>query len=77
MPALISILAAATGGAGHEPSKVAFYVCGGLLVAWALTVSGIGMSNADFPSTAMAKRGTMVLSVVLVLAAAVTAVITA
>ena len=35
-----------------EKSKVPFYIAGGLLVAWALTVSlGIGMRRPDFPST--------------------------
>src|SRR5438105_596681 len=61
-----------------EKSKVPFYIAGGLLVAWALIVSlGLGLRRVDFPATLQAERATIAVTVVLVLAAVSTAVITA
>jgi len=38
-----------------EKSKVPFYVAGGVLVLWALTVSaGLGLRRAAFPSASAA-----------------------
>jgi plastocyanin len=60
-----------------EKSKVPFYVCGGLLVLWALVVSlGLGLRNPRFPGNAQGQRTVIAITVVLVLAAASTAVIT-
>jgi plastocyanin len=62
---------------GAEKSKVPFYVAGGLLVAWALFVSlGLGTRLLDFPSSLSQERGVLATTVVLVLAALSTAVIT-
>jgi plastocyanin len=62
---------------GAEKSKVPFYIAGGLLVAWALTVSLlIGMRRPDFPSDKTQERGIIAVTAVLVLAALSTAVIT-
>lgn len=72
----LSILA--TSAASEDaPSKTAFYICGGLLVAWAVLLSAFGMSRATFPPSGAAARGVMALSAVLVAAAMATAVITA
>ena len=60
-----------------EPSKTPFYIFGGLLVLWAVALSGIGMSQATFPTTATAKRGVIALTALLVIGAMATAVITA
>jgi hypothetical protein len=60
-----------------EPSKTPFYILGGLLVLWAVALSGIGMSQATFPATATAKRGVIALTALLVIGAMATAVITA
>jgi hypothetical protein len=61
-----------------EHSKTAFYICGCLLALWAVVVSAIGISRHDeFPSSDGAVRGVMGISVVLVVAAMATAVITA
>ena len=60
-----------------EPSKTPFYILGGLLVLWAVALSGIGMSQATFPATVAAKRGVIALTALLVLGAMATAVITA
>jgi plastocyanin len=60
-----------------EKSKTAFYIAGGLLVAWALTVSlGLGLRRPDFPGSLTGQRIVGTISVVLVLAAVSTAVLT-
>jgi plastocyanin len=60
-----------------EKSKVPFYIAGGLLVVWALTLSlGIGMRKPDFPGNAASQRAVVAVSAVLVLAAVATAVLT-
>jgi hypothetical protein len=74
MHALIALVLAVEEEA--EPSKTAFYICGGLLTVWAVVLSGIGMASASFPATAMAKRGVIALTTLLMLGAMATAVIT-
>lgn len=74
MHALIALILAAEEHA--EPSKTAFYICGGLLTLWAVVLSGIGMSSASFPATVAAKRGVIALTSVLMVGAMATAVIT-
>ena len=60
-----------------EPSKTLFYICGGLLVAWAVVVSALGIrAHETFPPTKSAARGVMTISIVLVLLAMASAVIT-
>jgi plastocyanin len=60
-----------------EKSKVPFYIAGGLLVAWALTVSLlIGMRRPDFPNSVGGQRAVVAITAVLVLGAVSTAVIT-
>jgi len=60
-----------------EKSKVPFYVAGGLLVAWALIVSlGLGLRRPNFPGSLPGERGVIAVTIVLVLAAVSTAVIT-
>jgi hypothetical protein len=76
MHALTALVLAAEAG-GEEKSKTAFYVLGGLLVVWALVLSGIGMASAEFPATVGAKRGVIGLTALLMLGAMATAVITA
>ena len=62
---------------GAEKSKIPFYIAGGALVVWALIVSlGLGMRRPDFPGTKAVQRGAIAVTVVLVLAAVSTAVIT-
>ena len=75
MPATLIAFAAE---AGAEPSKTLFYVCGGVLVVWALLVSAMGIrAHESFPPTQSAARGVMAISVVLILLAMGSAVITA
>jgi uncharacterized cupredoxin-like copper-binding protein len=60
-----------------EKSKTPFYIAGGLLVVWALTVSlGLGLRKPDFPGSLRDQRIVGAISAVLVLAAVSTAVIT-
>jgi hypothetical protein len=60
-----------------EPSKTAFYLCGGLLAAWAVVLGLIGLRSPDFPGGLSGQRGVITISVVLVVATMVTAVVTA
>jgi len=67
---LVPVLAA-------EKSKVPFYIAGGVLVVWALTLSlGIGMRRPDFPSSLAGQRAIMAVTAVLVVGAVSTAVLT-
>ncbi len=60
-----------------EKSKTAFFVAGGVLVAWALFVSlALGMRSPNFPGNLGGQRVVSAISAVLVLAAVSTAVIT-
>lgn len=62
---------------GEESSKTLFYIFGGLLAAWALVVSAIGIRAHDtFPPSRSAARGVIAISVVLILCAMGSAVLT-
>ena len=75
---MLATLIAFAAEEGAEPSKTLFYICGGVLVVWALVVSAMGIRGHDtFPPTKSATRGVMAISVVLILAAMGSAVITA
>jgi hypothetical protein len=56
---LTTLLAAA------EPSKVPFYIAGGLLVVWAVALAGVGLTRPAFPYSAVGQRGAMAISVLL------------
>jgi hypothetical protein len=60
-----------------EPSKVPFFVCGGLFAVWAIVLFLIGMRNGSFPGGESAQRGVLAVSAVLMVAAMATSVITA
>jgi hypothetical protein len=60
-----------------KPSKVPFYLCGGLLAAWAVVLGSIGLSRPEFPGDTAAMRGVIGITVVLAAAALTTAVVTA
>jgi plastocyanin len=61
-----------------EKSKVPFYIAGGALVVWAVVVSvGLGLRKANFPGNMPGERLVITITVVLVLAAVSTAVLTA
>jgi hypothetical protein len=52
----------------------AFHVCGGLLAAWALLLSFIGITREDFPGSAASARVVGGISVLLVAAAIFSAI---
>jgi hypothetical protein len=60
-----------------EPSKTAFYICGGLLAVWAVVLGFVGLRSPDFPGTNGRARAVMAVSGVLMVGAMATAVITA
>ena len=51
-----------------EKSKVPFYIAGGLLILWALTVSLVLGRRGDFPSTIQGQRGVIAVTAILVIA---------
>jgi len=51
--------------AAAEPSKVPFYVAGGVLVLWAAALAGIGLTRPSFPYSQRGGRGVMLISVLL------------
>jgi hypothetical protein len=61
---VLSLLAAAA-----EPSKVPFYLAGGLLAVWAVVLSGLGLTRPSFPFGATGQRAVIVISLVLALLA--------
>jgi hypothetical protein len=67
---LTSLIAAA------EPSKVPFYLVGGVLVVWALALAGIGLTRPSFPYNDRGSRGVIGLSLLLVVATLATAIAT-
>jgi hypothetical protein len=61
-----------------KKSHAAFYIAGGLLAAWAVIVSFVGIrGHENWPGSDGAARGIMGISALLVVAAMATAVITA
>ncbi len=75
---MLDLLFFAAEAAGEEKNHVPFYVAGIAAAAWAVIVSLIGIRrNADWPSSDGTARGVMGISLVLVIAAMATAVITA
>ena len=74
---LAILIAFAASEEGEESSKALFYVFGGLLAVWAVVVSAIGIKAHDsFPPSRSAARGVMAISVLLILCAMASAVIT-
>jgi hypothetical protein len=67
---VLTLLAAA------EPSKVPFYLAGGILAAYAVVLAAIGLTRPSFPNGSRGERGVIALSFVLVVAAIAMAIIT-
>ena len=62
--------------AAGEPSKVPFYIAGGVLVIWALALAAVGLTRPSFPGNERGARGVMAVSFVLMLFAMAMAVVT-
>ena len=63
--------------AEEETSKTAFYVAGGVLAAFAVVISAIGIRGHEtFPPSRGAARAVMALAVVLVAATMASAILT-
>jgi hypothetical protein len=60
-----------------EPSKTAFYICGGAFAAWAVVLGFVGLRSPGFPGGGTGSRAVIGVSLVLMVAAMATAVITA
>ena len=57
---MLSALIAAT-----EPSKVPFYIAGGVFAVWAVVLSTIGLTRPSFPYGATGQRAVIGLSLLL------------
>jgi len=62
--------------AAAEPSKVPFYIAGGLLAVWAFVLAGIGLTQPEFPYSDRGARGLMALSFVLIVIAIAAGILT-
>jgi hypothetical protein len=62
--------------AAGEPSKVPFYIAGGVLVIWALALAAVGLTRPSFPGSERGARGVMAVSFVLMIFAMAMAVVT-
>ena len=60
-----------------EKSKVPFFVAGGLFAVWAIVLFLVGMRSQAFPGGQSGERTVIAVSLVLMVAAMATAVITA
>jgi hypothetical protein len=60
-----------------EKSKVPFFIAGGLFAVWAVVLFAVGMRSQTFPGGQSGERTVIAVSLVLMLAAMATAVITA
>ena len=59
------------------PSKVPFYIAGGLLAAWAVVLAISGIRRSDFPDSKRGRLGVIGMSLLLVIATMSTAILTA
>lgn len=62
--------------AAAEPSKVPFYLLGGIFAAWAVVVAGVGLTRPSFPFGVVGQRLIMAISFGLATAAVLSAVLT-
>jgi hypothetical protein len=63
---------------GEESSKALFYLAGGVLAAFAVVISAVGINRiGSFPASKGQSRGVIGLAALLVLAAMASAIITA
>jgi hypothetical protein len=55
--------------AASEPSKVPWYIAGGVLAVYAVVLAAIGLRRPEFPSSTAAQRLVMLVSFALVVIA--------
>jgi uncharacterized membrane protein YuzA (DUF378 family) len=73
---LATLIAFATEAAEEETSKTAFYILGGVAAVWAIVLFAVGMRSTSFPGSAGAQRGVIAISVLVVIGAMASAVLT-
>ena len=61
----------------HDKSKTPFYIAAGVLVAWALLVSAVGIRSGSFPPSKMVGRAAIMITAAIVAVTAAMAVVTA
>jgi hypothetical protein len=74
---LAVLLTFAAEAAEEEPDQTVFYLLGGLAALWAIVLFALGMRSSSFPSSSAAMRGVIAISVVLVIGAMASSVLTA
>ena len=74
---LSALLTLAAETAEEEPSKTAFYILGAAAAVWAVVLFAIGMRSPAFPASQSAQRGVIAISVLVVVGAMASAVLTA
>jgi hypothetical protein len=62
--------------AAAEPSKIPFYIAGGLLALWAVVLSAVGLTRPAFPFGLVGQRAIMLVSLVLAVVAVAMAIAT-
>lgn|GEM_PF-2333905 len=62
--------------AAAEPSKVPWYIAGGVLAAGAVVLAWVGLTRPSFPYSARGQRAVMAISLVLVVIAIAMAIAT-
>ncbi len=62
--------------AAEEPSKVPFYIAGGVLAVWAVILASLGLTRPSFPYNGRGQRGVILISAVLMAAAMAMAIVT-
>ena len=51
--------------AAAEPSKVPFYIAGGVLASWAVVLACVGLTRPSFPFNVRGQRGVIAISLLL------------
>jgi mannitol-specific phosphotransferase system IIBC component len=74
---LLTLAAETAETAEEEPSKTPFYILGALAAVWAIVLFAVGMRSPAFPGSVAAQRAVMAVSVLVVIGAMASAVITA
>jgi hypothetical protein len=74
---LATLLTFAAETAEEEPSKTLFYILGGAAAVWAVVLFAVGMRSPTFPGSPGAQRGVIAVSVLVVIGAMASAVLTA